>query len=122
MPSPVARAGPQVHDPKSGRLDGIAFAKILGVSTPLVGKMIGVSLQGLRQTPASPRIQGKLARLVSLVLRVRHMFGGDMGVVKIWLNAPHPDLGRVAPMRYLMEGYVAEVESLVYACESGQPD
>lgn len=122
MRNPRAHAEPQVHDRKSGRLDGLAFAKILGVSAPQVAKMIGVSPRGLRQTPASPRIQEKLARFVSLVLRVRQMFGGEMSAVKIWLNAPHPDLGCATPMRCLMDGQVDQVESLVDAHESGQPD
>ena len=121
MRTSLPRVETQVQDRKSGRLDGVALAKVLGISTPQIAKMIGVSSQSLRQSPASPRIQGKLARVVALVLRVCQMFGGDMGAVRIWLNAP-PDLGRIAPMRYLTDGHIAQVESVVDAYEFGQPD
>jgi len=108
--------------PDPGRVDVQTLTKTYGLSTFLVAKMIGVAPATLRQNSTSPKVRHGLQRLASLLLNVRRMFDGDMDAVKAWLNAPHPDLGRTTPMMYLVEGHVEQVESLVDAYLSGQPD
>jgi len=46
---------------------------------------------------------------------------GSIEYVRIWLRAPHPDLGGRTPLSYLLAGKPEAVEALIAAAESGQP-
>jgi hypothetical protein len=45
-----------------------------------------------------------------------------MGLVRVWLKAPHPALGGAKPLEYLEDGRLDLIEGLVHAIETGQPD
>jgi hypothetical protein len=62
-----------------------------------------------------------MAELVGLIGRLRELLDGSMESVRIWLRAPHPDLGGRTPLSYLIEGKPEVVEALVHATETGQP-
>jgi len=49
------------------------------------------------------------------------MLDGPIESVRIWLRAPHPDLGGRTPLSCLTEGNSQVVEALVRAIETGQP-
>ena len=59
--------------------------------------------------------------LVGLVKPLRELLDGDMSFVRVWLKAPHPDLGGRTPLSYLKEGRAEVVETLVHMLETGQP-
>jgi uncharacterized protein (DUF2384 family) len=106
----------------ASRLDVRALTKTFGLTTLQVAKMLGIVPAELRRRSTSPNVRDGLRRLTSLLSSVSRMFGGDTDAVKDWLKGPHPALGRVTPMKYLVDGHVAQVESLVDAYVSGQPD
>lgn len=110
------------HDPRTGRYDAKRLASTLAVSHKQMADIVGYSARGLAKNPTSPRLQDKLARLVVLVTSLRELLDGDMALVRIWLNAPHPVLGNASPLDYLMGGHLDLVEGLVHAIETGQPD
>ena len=62
-----------------------------------------------------------MAELVALVNRLRELLDGSIEYVRIWLRAPHPDLGGRTPLSYLIDGKPEVVEVLVRAIETGQP-
>ena len=98
------------------------LTKTYGLSTLQVAKMLGVALAELRRESTSSKIQCGLRRLASLLHNISRMFVGNKDAVKVWLNAPHPYLGRATPLKYVVEGHIEQVASLVDACLSGQPD
>lgn len=110
------------HDPASGRYDALRLADALALSTDEMARILGRTPRGLRKNPDSPRLQEDMAELVLLTSRLRELLDGSIEYVRIWLRAPHPDLGGRTPLSYLVEGNPEVVESLIQAFETGQPD
>jgi hypothetical protein len=109
------------HDPASGRYHALRLASTLALSTEEMARVVGRTPRGLRKNPDSGRLQGELADLVALTSRLRELLDGSIEYVRIWLRAPHPDLGGRSPLSYLVEGRPEVVEALVRAIETGQP-
>lgn len=110
------------HDPTTGRYDAKRLADVLSISQKDMADVVGYTPRGLGKNPASPHLQPRLERLVKLVTTLRELLDGDMGLVRVWLKAPHPALGNAKPLDYLREDHLDLVEGLVHAIETGQPD
>lgn len=109
------------HDPATGRYDAKRLAGALAVTNAEMAEIVGYTPQGLNKNPASPKLQAKLSRVANLVKRLRELLDGDMAYVRIWLKAPHPDLGDRPPIAFLKEDRYEVVETLVHMIETGQP-
>ncbi|CAN5796759.1 hypothetical protein BH24DEI2_BH24DEI2_03170 [soil metagenome] len=109
------------HDPATGRYDARRLADALAVTRAEMADIVGYTPQGLNKNPASPKLQAKLAEVTGLVNRLRELLDGDMAYVRIWLKAPHPDLGGRPPLDFLKEERYEVVETLVHMIETGQP-
>jgi hypothetical protein len=106
------------HNPTSGRFDALRLAGALNVSTRQMAHIVGYSPSGLRKNPDAERLQPRLANLVQ---RLKSLMEGCLDYALIWLKAPHPDLGGETPLGFLEQGYIDQVETLIYAMETGQP-
>ncbi len=109
------------HNPQSGRFDAIRLAKVLGLSVPEMAQMLGYTPRGLRANPDSNKLQGTLGALVGLVIRLLEELDGSMENVRIWLHAPHPDLGGLPPYKTMEKGNFEAVQTLIVAMEEGTP-
>jgi len=109
------------HNPESGRFDGVRLAKALGLSVPEMARVLGYTPRGLRANPDSKSLQVKLGELVSLVIRLMEELDSSMENARIWLHAPHPDLGGVPPYQAMEAGDFEAVETLIAAMEEGTP-
>ncbi|WP_299425711.1 MbcA/ParS/Xre antitoxin family protein [uncultured Meiothermus sp.] len=109
------------HNPQSGRFDAIRLARALGLSVPEMAGVLGYTPRGIRANPDSKNLQTKLGGLVGLVIRLMEELDGSMENVRIWLHAPHPDLGGVPPYRTMQQGNFEAVETLIAAMEEGTP-
>jgi hypothetical protein len=120
MPTLLSHTILSAHDPASGRYDALRLAGSLALTTEEMARVLGRTPRGLRKNPASARLQPEMGNLVSLIGRLRELLDGSMEYVRVWLRAPHPDLGGRTPMSYLLEGRPDAVEALVQAIEAGQ--
>ncbi len=77
------------------------------------------AMERSRQIPDPQLLQDETAQLLA---RLQELLDGSMERVHLWLNAPHPDLGRRSPLSYLEEGNIQVVEALIWAMETGQPE
>ena len=111
-----------VHDPVTGRYDAKRLADALAITQKEMAGIVGYTSRGLSKNPTSPKLQDDLERLVRLVTKLRELLDGDMGLVRIWLKAPHPAFAGAKPLTVLEEGKLDLVEGLVHAIETGQPD
>ena len=109
------------HNPESGRFDAVRLAKALGLSVPEMAAVLGYTPRGLRANPDSKNLQAKLGELVGLTIRLMEELDGSMENVRIWLHAPHPDLGGVPPYLAMEAGDFGAVETLIAAMEEGTP-
>jgi hypothetical protein len=111
----------EAHDPKTGFVDAVRFANVMGITLPEMAKIVNRTPRGLQKNPASVKLQEKLTRLMPIYIGLLDRFDRSDEYVRIWLRAPHPDLGNRTPLSCLEQGHVEVVESLVRAMESGQP-
>ena len=121
MPRLLSHTILEAHDPASGRYDALRLADILALSTEEMARVLRRTPRGLRKNPDSPRLQAELAEVVALTSRLRELLDGSIEYVRIWLRAPHPDLGGRTPLSYLVEGKPEALQALVRAIETGQP-
>lgn len=108
------------HDHKTGRYDAKRLAKTLAISQAEMAKIVGYSTRGLNKNPSSPRLQEKLAELVSLIGELRELLDGNMEYVLIWLKAPHPYLDKRSPLSVIKDGNLEAVQTLVHMMWTGQ--
>ena len=111
----------ETHNPESGRFDALRFARELALDANDMARILHRSPSGIRKNPDAPAIQTELARLVRLVRDLSPLLDDSLANVRIWLHAPHPELGDRAPLALLREGRIAPVEALVAVAIAGQP-
>ena len=109
------------HDNKTGRYDAKRIAATLAITQAEMAEIVGYSTRGLNKNPSSPRLQEKLAALVSLIGELRELLDGNMDYVLIWLKAPHPYLDKKTPLSVLKAGNLEAVQTLVHMMWTGQP-
>ena len=112
---------PEAHEQTTGRLDAQRLAAQLALSTAEMARIVGYTPRGLTKNPASARLQPRLVQIMALVQQLRDLLDGDINHVRIWLKAPHPDLGGRTPLSYLEQGRLDVVTGLIHALETGQP-
>ena len=108
------------HNPETGRLDAERLGQLLGLGISEMARALGRTPQGLRKNPASESLQPQLARVVLLVTRLRELLSDNLEYVRMWLHAPHPDLGGRTPLSYLEEQKIETLEQMVEMAELGQ--
>jgi hypothetical protein len=111
----------KAHDPATGRIDSKRFADVLAISTQEMAKILHRTPRGITKNPASPKIQDDMVRIMKMYQSLLDIFDGSNHYVRIWLKAPHPDLGGQTPLSFLEDGKPEVVESLLRAIETGQP-
>lgn len=111
----------EAHDPRTGLVDAKRFAAVTGITIAEMAKILERTPRGLQKNPTAPTLQEKLSRMITLYVALLDTFDRSDEYVRIWLRAPHPDLGNRTPISCLEAGHLDVVESLVRAMESGQP-
>ena len=111
----------EAYDPESGRIDSKRFANVLALSTQEMAQILDRTPRGITKNPTSPKLQNDMVRLMNLYQSLMGIFDGSTHYVRVWLRAPHPDLGGRTPLSLLEDGHPEVVESLLRAIETGQP-
>jgi uncharacterized protein (DUF2384 family) len=107
------------HDPQTGKVTVAGLRRLFALSTTEAAGLAGVTPRAIRQNSGSARVQARLTRFVDLMIRVKRLLGGDLALARIWLRAPHPDLGMRSPLAMLCGGHLERVDHLVRAAEAG---
>ncbi|MGK7932707.1 MAG: COP23 domain-containing protein [Microcystaceae cyanobacterium] len=108
---------PETHDPKTGLIDGILFADILGLSHEEMAKLLDRTVAGLRKNPTSDKLQPTLLKLYVLTIKLRGLSDDSIEKVRIYLHSPHPDLNYQTPLSYLLDGKFEEIEAIINCLE-----
>ena len=105
------------HDPQTGKVTVAGLRRVFALSTSEIAGIAGVTPRAIRANAASARVQGRLTRFVDVMVRVKRLLGGDVALARIWLRAPHPELGMRSPLAWLARGDFETVERLVRSAE-----
>jgi hypothetical protein len=99
---------PELHDPRSGRIDARRLADRFGLPLTALARTLGREHTTIHRTPASRAIQDGLRIYLRIASALHRLVGSDVAE-RVWLNAPNPDLGSERP-RTLMERSLDDAE------------
>lgn len=104
----------------SGRLDAKLIAEMFGLSIPVLAGIIKAGEQALYKTPDSMSVQAKLIDFERIAWGLLKLTGSVKGL-RIWLNAPNPELDKDLPIDYIKEGHVEDIAAMVEDALLGHP-
>lgn len=87
---------PDLHDPRSGRLDAQRLAERFGLPLTVLSRALGQRYGTVHRTPASPALQDGLRVYLRIAAALHRLTGSD-AAGRVWLNAPNPDLLNETP-------------------------
>jgi CheY-like chemotaxis protein len=112
---------PELHNPRSGRLDAGRVAEFFGLAPARLAKILGRSPQALHKTPDAESLQEHLAVFARIATSLLSAFK-DKDEARMWLNSPHPDLDETRPIELLKEKKPDVVAELLEDALLGHPD
>jgi len=121
MPEVLRHVTYELYNPESGRLDGVRLAEFLDLPTKDVADITGFTDRYVRKDPDAPSFQDSLRKVALIIRGLLRLTGGDVGQVKIWLKAPHPDLEDASPLDLMRGHEIDVVVDLVDDMLSGAP-
>ena len=104
-----------------GRVDAIRIRDYLHIKTEDIAAMTGKSDRRIRQDSDASTLQPALKKVVYVITSLRQLTGDNDGMVRIWLNAPHPALEGDSPIDLMREGEIDTVQKLIDHMLSGAP-
>jgi len=111
---------PELHAPETGRIDAERIAEYLGVPLSKLSEALGVNYSTLHKTPSAPSLQEALSPIKRSLDILSDVFR-DRSTIRVWLNSPHPDLGRRTPLQVILEGRSIAVETILENALAGVP-
>jgi uncharacterized protein (DUF2384 family) len=121
MATALDHTTPDAFNPATGRVDALRLANLLALETKAMAHITGKTSRYVRMSPDAPSLQPNLRRMLHIVDTLRRNLDGDLGQVRIWLNAPHPTLEGRSPLELIEAGHLDAVEELVHAIDTGMP-
>lgn len=116
---PMAHVAAELFDAKNSRLDAKLVAQALDLPFAQIARVLDVSPSQIQRDPSGRSLQedlGKIAFCYSTLKRVL----GTPEQARIWLNAPHPDLGARSPISVMKERKTDMVVILLRNALAGQ--
>lgn len=111
---------PELHDPKSGRIDAQKTADFMGIPLKQLSDGLGLNYKAVHRSPAAATFQQAL-RPVKRSLELLHEFFGSAATIRVWLNTPHPDLDGKTALETILEGKVGAVVLILENAGNGTP-
>ncbi len=85
---------------------------MFGLSVPVLARIIEAGEPALYKTPDARSIQSKLIGFERIAWGLLKLTGSVRGL-RIWLNAPNPELDKDLPIDYIKEKHVEDVAAMV---------
>ena len=104
----------------SGRLDAKLIAAMFGLSIPQLAAIIKAGEPALYKTPDALSVQSKLVDFERIAWGLLKLTGSVKGL-RIWLNAPNPELDKDLPIDYIKDGLVEDIVAMVEDALLGHP-
>lgn len=104
----------------SGRINAKLVAAMFDISIPVLARIIGAGEPALYKTPDAKSVQSKLMDFERIAWGLLKLTGSVKGL-RIWLNAPNPEIDKELPIDYIKEGHVEDVAAMVEDALLGHP-
>jgi CheY-like chemotaxis protein len=104
----------------SGRIDAKLVAAMFDISIPVLARIIEAGEPAMYKTPDAKSVQPKLLNFERIAWSLLKLTGSVKGL-RIWLNAPNPDLDKELPIDYIKDGHVEDVAAMLEDALLGHP-
>lgn len=111
---------PELHNPRSGRLDARRVADFFGMAPAKLAKVLGRSPQSLHKTPDAESLQKPLTVFARIATSLLSAFESKEQA-RIWLNSPNPDLDDTRPIELVEKKKPDVVAELLEDALLGHP-
>jgi hypothetical protein len=111
---------PSLHDPATGRLDARRVSTLFGLPLAEVARQLRRQEATVHKTPDAPALQSGLALYERIAAALLRLAGSPEGL-RIWMNAPNPELADATPMELLKQGEGELIQELLEDVLMGQP-
>lgn len=111
---------PELHDPRSGRIDAQKLADYMAVPLKRLAEGLQLNYKAVHRHPAADSLQPALKPL-KRALEILQGFFQKPETVRAWLNTPHPDLGGHTALDLILENDVPAVLRILENAEAGVP-
>jgi uncharacterized protein (DUF2384 family) len=115
----MAHVALELFDPKTSRLDAKLVAKALDLPVAHVAQALDVSPPQIQRDPSSRSLQEELGKIAFCYSTLKRVLGTPEQA-RIWLNAPHPDLGARSPISLIKERKTDMIVTLLRNAMAGQ--
>lgn len=109
-----------MYDAQSGRLDARKIAALFGCKMGDLARLLGPKLGTLSKTADAPAVQPGLALFQRIGAALIRLVGSAEGV-RIWMNAPNPQLEGRSPLAVVVAGEGEVVAEMLEDMLVGQP-
>lgn len=110
----------ELHNPKTGRLEGDRVAKFFGVSLSELARTLDRPVSTVHKTPAAASLQANLRSLESIASGLVRLTGSPERM-RMWLRTAIPALAGHAPIEWLQKGKIGALADFVQDLLEGRP-
>jgi Protein of unknown function (DUF2384) len=111
---------PELHDPRSGRIDAQKVAEFMSVPLKRLSEGLGLNYKAVHRNPSGASVQEAL-QPVKRSLEILHEFFGPKETIRVWLNTPHPDLDGATSLDTILQGKAFAVSRILGNAWNGAP-
>jgi RNA polymerase sigma-70 factor (ECF subfamily) len=116
---PMAHVELELYNSKNSRLDAKLVAKALDLPVAHIAQALGVSAPQVQRDSSGRSLQEELAKIAFCYSTLRRVLG-TQEKARIWLNAPHPDLGARSPISLIKDRKTDMIVTLLQNALAGQ--
>src|SRR5579862_8026831 len=109
---------PELHAPKTGRIDAQKMADFMGIALKPLAEGLGLNYKAVHRTPDAASFQEAL-RPLKRSLEILREFFGTPEAIRVWLNTPHPDLGGTTAIETILDGKAEAVALILENARNG---
>jgi hypothetical protein len=110
-----------LYDTESGRLDARRIGALFGIKLGDLARLLHQKLPTLSKTPDAPSVQSGLLLFQRMGLVLIRLVGSTEGI-RIWMNAPNPQLEGKMLLSVVLEGQGKVVAEMLEDLLLGQPN
>jgi hypothetical protein len=103
---------PELHDQETGRVDAQKIASFMAIGLKPLCTALRLNYKAVHRNPSAVRIQKSLQPLTR-ILELLNQFLGSAQAVRIWINAPNPNLDGSTALETILEGTARAVLTLL---------
>ena len=110
----------ELHNSHSGRIDAERISGLFCLPLAEVARLLEAKPSSVHKTPDASALQPKLALLERIAAGLLRLTGSPEGL-RMWLNAPNPELNNLTPLTLLKDGKAEIVANLIEDALLGHP-